>query len=892
MSSIGRRILLPGFLLTVVLLPSVTAAPPTAKEIAGWIEQLGDNSFAVREAASKKLWVAGSAAETALEAALKSEDAEVVRRARDILDKFKWGIYPDTPADIVALVQAYRATEGQAQREVLQKLLQAGPAGLQTVLKIAKAEKDPNQRRELGKLVSGKLPLAFRQVLEDGKYEQFEPLLELGHDSGVIQHNQYTAYWLLRGKLDERIAHFQTLLTRNPTEKRFAETLTYLHRAKGDLIAARKAAEQSGRDDLLEGILYESADWKALAERPNPASAESAVEKTAFRTAYARLAGSQKEYEAHVSELKKLADQGPASEPLRFTIFKALLLNDRLADGLQLLEKSPDRQPILFEILCARLKYREAMALVDQPRPAESPEQKKLEILKARTLFFLGETDKARELFGRLAGQIKDEVDPEWVADLIGTEYRLGLVDEAFRHLALLQSIAAKGDDTLAKGQLPRSYLNRVFPDRAETAEVWWGFLRSKFNDERHASILKRLRDLMDGKLPSREVKAWIEEADGQRNVANAGPVPAKTDREARALAEVAAAAKLDDLAYSILEKADTPESLLRLGDLLAAKKEWAKAARQYREAWRKSSTSHQPFSTDKPADPLPLFLAGDALLKAGQEKEGRKLMEQAHWVLLGDAAARDSFVYALTKRAHHEAARRETDLLLRVSEPNSYYAGGALRRQAVAAAARKEYASAAERYEQSMLRCLHAYTSFVQASAYAMVPAHIHQVRARALVAARKFEDAARQIDLALACVPGNVELAIHLVPQLEQRGRKKEAAALFDRCFEAYDKACRDYPRCAWAHNSAAWMSACCRRNLDKALEHAQQAVKLAPTHAGYLDTLAEVQFQRGEKDKAIALQKRVIELDPKKVYFQKQLRRLEAGDPAAERPAEDED
>jgi Flp pilus assembly protein TadD len=873
-------------------LNAVIAAPPPAKEIAGWIEQLGDNNFAVREAASKKLWAAGSAAESALEAALKSDDAEVVRRARDILDKFKWGIYPDTPVEIVALVQAYQATEGQARREVLQKLLQAGPAGLQTVLKIAKAEKDPNQRRHLGDLVSSKLPVAFRQALEEGKYEQFEKLLELGHDSGVIHHNQYTVYWLLRGKIDERIADFQALLMRSPDEKRFAETLAYLYRARGDLVQARKAAEKSGRDDLLEGILYEAADWKALAARPDPAGVESVIEKTAFRTAYARLAGNPKEYESGVNELKKLADQGPVTEPSRFNIIKALLLNDRPADGLQLLETAPARQLIRFEILFARSKYREALALVDQPRPAESQEQKKLEVLKARTLFFLGETDKARELFGRLAGQIKDDVDPEWVAELIGTEYRLGLVDAAFNHLAQLQSIAAKGDDTQAKGQLPQSYLNRVFPDRAETAEVWWGFLRSKFKEERPASILKRLRDLMDGKLPAKEVKAWIEEAERRRVPANPGPATAKTDQEARAMAEAAAKAGLDDLAYSLLEKAGTPESLLRLGDLLAARKRWTRAAKYYREAWRKGSTIHQPASMDKSADPLPLFLAGDALVKAGQDKEGRKLKEQAHWALLGDALGRFAFLTSLMQRGHKEAAQRETELLRCASEPNSYHAGAALRRLAVAAAAHKEYVTAAEGYEQSMLRCLHSYTSFVQASAYAMVPAQIHQVRASALLAAGKYEEAARQIDLALACTPGNVELAIHLVPQLEQRGRKKEAAALFDRCFETYDKVCRDYPRCAWAHNSAAWMSACCRRNLDKALEHAERAVQLAPTHAGYLDTLAEVQFQRGEKDKAVALQKRVIELDPKKVYFQKQLRRLEAGNPAAERPAEDED
>ena len=135
-------------------------------------------------------------------------------------------------------------------------------------------------------------------------------------------------------------------------------------------------------------------------------------------------------------------------------------------------------------------------------------------------------------------------------------------------------------------------------------------------------------------------------------------------------------------------------------------------------------------------------------------------------------------------------------------------------------------------------------------------------------------------------------MDLAIQLLPPLERGGFKKDADRLFEDTLAVYEKLCRDHPHCAWAHNSAAWLSACCRRNLDAALTHANRAVELAPDNAGHLDTLAEVLFQRGDKEKAVAIQKKVIALDPKKMYFRKQLRRLEAGDPRAERPTEDED
>src|SRR5205807_1085485 len=97
------------------------------------------------------------------------------------------------------------------------------------------------------------------------------------------------------------------------------------------------------------------------------------------------------------------------------------------------------------------------------------------------------------------------------------------------------------------------------------------------------------------------------------------------------------------------------------------------------------------------------------------------------------------------------------------------------------------------------------------------------------------------------------------------------------------------RDYPQSATNHNTLAWLGALCRRHLDAAEEHANTAVKLTPDNAGYLDTLAEVNFQRGNAARAKELMQRCVELEPKNDYFRKQLKRIEAGDPRAEVPDE---
>jgi tetratricopeptide (TPR) repeat protein len=886
------------------------AAPlpkPTPEQIAHWVQQLGDNDFAAREQASRKLWAAGEPAEAALREAARSDDAEVARRARDILDKFKVGIYPDTPKDVVELLVNYQAADAGRKGEIVRKLAEGGAASQKALRKIVSSE----DNEELKNLIFGTVARQLPLLLAADNREDLEPLLEAGLYVSNMGPGPYAAYWLLRGKLDERIASLESR-AKGPDPKKVAEVLASLYRARGDLVAARRAAEAAERQDLVEALLYEAADWKELARLPDLTNAAHPVEKAGFRAAFHRLAGNGKDFEAALDELRKLAEAKPGQENQENTFYcaKALFLNDRAAEALELLAHG-GRPAVRFEILCTQHKYADALALVEQARSVvakeelrtpEDPEARKraqenlriLEELEARTLYILGERDKAQAIFARRAAEIKEGAEAAAFEGLLDAEYRAGLKVQALEHCArLLEVLEPK--NALAN-LVARPLLAKVFPDKTDAAVVWWVLLRQKSSTEGTARLLRRLRDLIDGRSPSGEVKALVEEAER---------APAlRAEEEAlrpAALAEVAHAAGLDELARSCLEKAASPPpapgplteaeeeerrrkiatALLRLGDLLAKRKQWERAADHYRQAWDKDRR-----------EPLPLFLAGWALDKGGQAAEGRKLMEKSHWLPLGDEASRYTFLQDLGRRGHPEAARREADLLRRVGRPAGFYLGGALRRQALDAAARKDYRTAATDYELAMLLCIHPSTSFVQPGAYVGVPALVHRFRAAGELTAGKIDAARREIALSRTDLPGGIDLATQLVPLLERGGHKKDADQLFADTLAVYENLCRDYPKCAWAHNSAAWLSACCRRNLDGALAHANKAVELAPDNAGHLDTLAEVLFQRGDKDRAVATQKRAIELDPKKPYFRKQLRRLEAGDPTAERPTEDEE
>ena len=120
--------------------PPVADAPgsPKAAEIAELIRQLGSGRYTVREKAQQALWQAGAAAEPALRAALTNTDPEIVRRARELLDKFDWGLYPDTPEPVRTQIERFRGAEGCAARQtIVAALVRLGRPGATALAKFA-----------------------------------------------------------------------------------------------------------------------------------------------------------------------------------------------------------------------------------------------------------------------------------------------------------------------------------------------------------------------------------------------------------------------------------------------------------------------------------------------------------------------------------------------------------------------------------------------------------------------------------------------------------------------------------------------------------------------------------------------------------------------------------
>lgn len=833
-----------------------TAQRPTTEAIRGYINDLGSRSYWVRRRAAERLLQAGRDAEPFLEEVRNHRNLEVARTARTILEQFRWGIYPDTPPRVVELIMRYRLGNDRDKAAALQSLFEQGPSGWRTLSALLAAERLSDAPDALAALEIRVNTAVHDRILAD-QWDEAQKLLELvaatGRDSA--QRN-LAAFLALRGKLEPAVAR---LSGNEPLSSKRLRQLAWLHRAAGNLAAARQVAARIDDAALHEGLAFEAGDWNALIELArNEGDPGQNLERLGHLMAYHHRAGQETKLSETLAQLKEIVAQTEDSGQI-WNAVEILLVVERPEDAFSALRRGSGHLAA-FDLLVKQLRYDEALQVAAQA-PADTPAQRaQIQTREAQVRWLLGQHDQARRMLRQLAdAELAGEAAAS-IPSVLETEMKIGLRDDAFQHAAA----------ALAKQNFvsqPKPILAQLFPEQTAEAEAWWRVITATQPNADPRQSLAQLDRLLAQPQQQPDLSQWAARA---QQTADHIPYAQRADLLV-AIADTLARGKRYDLAAAGLESVSDlagggSAALLRRGDLAAEQQQWKDAAAWYRRA----------FDADR-SQVLPLYLHGHALTQAGDTQQGQRAMRQAELLPLADERARHELAEGLAKRGLTAAADAQHQLLLATSRFRLWELGFALRRLGNRALAAGRFAQAADYFERSMFDVLRLNTAFVQREAYLTVPFVVRECRLRAALHESRWEDAAAHAQGGLEILPNDIGLALRLVPAFDQAGRSAPADRFFEEVFQRQQTLCERYPQLAERHNQLAWLAARCNRRLDDALRHAQQAVALAPNRAAYLDTLAEVHFQRGARREAIDLILRCLELAPDNAFFQSQLARF---------------
>lgn len=837
--------------------PSTTepAAPTTPPSFGTLIGRLNDPDPQLREQATKDLWKRGRAAEPALKNAAESGPPEVKRRAKSILRDINYGLYPDSPPEIFALLDQFRDGDIDAQRSALWMLNGMGTTGLRVLMKLHE-EAHNGQTRQLIEFV-----LTPRQhdvavlMIADGQLDAVEKMLATGADQGGapwLSMQDYAAFLTLTGKVK---AEFDKRRG-EPITPRNAPLRLALARAVGDLDAARDAAEKVTQPDALDAVLAERGDWTALAERlqSSPQRME-ATERLGLICACYRLADDEGKCRDAAQQLVAAADQTPQNY---LFCSKNLMLNSFPEESEKILLAHDDYLSA-SNYLGSRMEFGRALELPSLALQRQPAEALKVKADSAQTLHFIGKDGEAIQTLKDVSKENRERHDLATSLAMIDSAYEIGqpkLVDE-FAADAL----------AIATAQDPISTIfERMRLGDGEAAALWWRLLRDDRPNDPAIRTLSVVRTILEGTIGADDLTKLAAMA--KTRIAQFAP----PEREIwqQTIAETLAGLRLTELAGQWFDQlastSTSPTALMRAGDFSVAMGNWPQAVERYAAACDRD-----------PARADAWLLRGWALSQAGHASEGTELMRRADLLALGNEAARRELLEAMKKHDLADLYQSEIKLMLSITPPRSYERSEVLRDAAELAANAGDAIAATRYWDQAFLQNFNVNISFMEPWANVLVPSLVHKTRALGLISQGKLDAAMKQAHATMKMTPADADAVIDITNALDKANHHPEADAFYREQTDVYKKLVATYPASGSLHNQLAWAQVMCHRQLDQALANAKRAVELEPTNTASIDTLAECYFASGDAKQAADEMKKCVELEPAVQRHRRQLARF---------------
>jgi len=868
--------------LVLMTVAGLSAAPvnPGLKDhepdVAAVLAKLSDDSYAVREAATRELWKLGEAALPELERTAAGPDPEAAIRARDLVRKIELGILPDSSPKIVDLVMRYDQGSKDLRQRVIQEL--GNERAYRQILKLYALEKDKDSLAMLEVEVKGVAIAAARDCLgaEPPDVRGAFAYLKMARPEAP----EFMAMASLHrstGTIDKALEESRNIGGPDGHLMRFGQLATTGRLMEASVEADRaELPHMAARLQLLAG---DPVPW--LRDAPVPPQINSPPGLSSYREIATALWQGEEPKASQLREMRRLVMNGDEEEQVK-TLMLLFLAGDH-EEGENLLAKINP---------CAAFSHFETNERIDEALKSlgldaekpdytawirkrfkvflEEPESERDELAELETVgSFLERRGLYQELddaflppFAELAAANQD--DFLMLASRLfpqGPEDRSPLVIRP-----VLKAVAAyAGEDEMRWTQVVEHLLDGYgSPDQLWN---WLADLEPGLERIERFELMCRLHGILpdpDERRAPFMKKAWQAVEKAER---------IERRRLVQVLITVLSPSKdaaIFMLAVEEVEKADGP----RLGwdsykeVALIAQGQWPAAAKLWLENVARD-----------PGDPLYRVHASACLRRAGDEAAAAEQERRAEMLALGQTRVLydGGLAFAATgdfKRAHEWWQRAAAEC---TNDSGNF--SKSIYQLSEGAAATADWAVAAGLREAFLLDL----AISPEKSAYSSTA---YQKARLESSLSRGFSKLGKDREQALKIIRDNIGqpfadtvLADYFFAPLRQAGLVKLHDEAFGKAWKAMEAVIARFPACENSRNSAAWLASRANRNLDEAETYLAVALKTNPHQAAYLDTMAEVHFALGDREKALEFSARGLREDPVDLQLIRQFQRFKS-------------
>ncbi|MDB4436049.1 hypothetical protein N9139_01090 [Akkermansiaceae bacterium] len=833
--------------------------------LAELIKGLGSDDFKKRDAATEGIWGLGDSAFELLADLEKSKDPELALRASRLLHKLRCGIRPDTPADIVEMLEEYQAADRVAKKRIAGQL-QSGEH-YEYLYRLLSVEEEPEFKKNLREMVFEIIPKIIKKHIVAGEMNEARKLLKLGTDFPNLIH--YGNFLLQHDELDAELARLKDL----EHEESQARYLAYL-RVKGDIPLLQKEAKRLGDEQayatasLLLGDAMPVLKLQLEEKRIQP------THQTILKLRIAQEDGDQEAIQKILAILEKMVGDGETLEEAEYA------RRGLYASGF------PDRVKLLTKDAKWFHPYEAALIL---DRPAD-----------------------AAEILGLTNGKLTDEWLQKNLSDLA---HEWQIEDSEVPALDVLRQgvsfLEARGDyEAVAKVCSGLFDAARQAPDQAviEMAESI-AVIRSRGAipalarevGEFDLPLGELINSLFNGDAPTlwlyniaREIKPEITNQELITLVFSYNGAGALSREEflkwddllEEAALKKAKAGKEDALIHltriwydfgsadrrlKMFQNEAYPGSSNAYAAMIAVNFErWEEALSLY------ESLQDQVFETDE------VSLYRRALLeeRLGKDVDTAAMKRQAYFLSSGDPAFLSRIAYDHLDHGDEEGAYELLRTAILRSEHVNLafrsYQSSLLNRLAVQAMHLEKWR------EASALHMANTIPAVLSSSGYALnVAFEARFTKGLALFSEGKEEEGSLVLESAHALQPGGGALADYFFPALREYGLDELHDRLCQKTLGILRGTIEMFPTDHSAKNTFAWVASRANRNLEEADQMIRAALKVDPLSPALLDTMGEVQFALGNREEAVESSMQAVDFEIFESAIRRQLRRFRSGE-----------
>ncbi len=826
------------------------------------IHDLSDEKFRVREEASRKIWAIGESALGALQEIAVGKDPEQAYRARELIKKIQLHITPDTDPAVATLVERYAKATPNEKLGLFAQMHKR--RAWRQILKLYASETNPDLQDRLQRSIEGVAVVAARECLEEGDANGAREFLEMApaDAAGLLA---LADFHRSQGTLEAELKRAKTLKGVKADAWQLA-----LYRASGNLEAARDAATAAGEVGIsaaMSVLLGDPLPWL----RKNPVASDGgAIHKLYNDLAIKRWQGNT----IRPADLEPLVravnakDRGERpnginalfllgeielaeaayvkSAPLEaFTYFESL---ERVPEAMKALGLDPEK-PDYAGWVGKRIDQltKEEDAEDDSEVSRGTPEL----MLLANFLERRGLHEQNAEAFLKPLAALAEK-DAQVFTDFLATMFGVGASEqdgtEAAPQLARLAAITWAGDDAERWDEV----ISAAFGGQDEMTALWEWLLVL----EPKASRVERLDGMLAlcgmGRDPLRLREKWLALAwEAIRNTPAEKRTPSLLNLTylSRQRPDVATSLKVWD------ELPEGPRNevswRLHVQDLTAAGR-WDEAAGFFLNLLDQLSKARQD------SQPWLHASAAACLRKAGRAEDAAVQDALVEKLALGNNALEIGNGYA--EGYDYGRAADWWARATRQSDPTSDYFEYALHYHVQMLLERGNWKEAASVSEVRAQMAAAVDSSGEKSLARLRVRLQADLGRALANLQA----DRAGSLAILGNChrmFPSDGSLADDFFPALRKMGLLKEHDEWFKISWGRMVAVLGRFPGSDNTRNTAAWLASRARRNLKEAQEFEETALAANPNQSSYLDTMAEIQFAKGNRGKAMEWSSRAV-------------------------------